>query len=166
MASTVMGGRTEDVAPPCWRLCLGFIVGPAVAALLFSLVSPLSPDSIGPLRQVVGTTVLVLIVVYPMTLVLAVPTYLALKSRLRPTAINCALVGAGIAALPWAVLSLVTPTEERIGTVVTVHAGVRTAAGWLQELQLLGGIALLGAVAGFVFWCAVALGSAASAREG
>jgi hypothetical protein len=159
----VTGQRAPAAEPPCWRLLLGFIAGPA-AALALSLISPLSPEAVGPLRRTIETTVIVLMFVYPITLVTAVPAYLVLRSRLRPSLLNCALVGGGVAVLPWLLLSLITPNEAWTGKVVTVHNHVRTAAGWLELLQNLGPIASLGALAGFVFWCAVTLGRAGPAH--
>jgi hypothetical protein len=140
-------------------LALGFITAPALAALLFSIASPLYAGLPKLTERVARTTVAVLFVVYPIALILGVPAYCILRPRMRVTAVNCALMGAGIAALPWLFLStVVTPDEATTGDVMTVYNHMRTLAGWMEVLQLVGGIACLGAIAGVVFWVLVAAG--------
>jgi hypothetical protein len=151
--------------PPLWRLVLGFLAGPATACLLFASLSPLYEGL--PLGERIARTALTAaFVVYPITLLIGVPTYLALKARVRPSAMNCVLAGAGVAALPWLAFSfLATPDEASTDGVVTAHHHLLTVAGWLELLPFVGGIALLGAVAGVVFWCAVSLGRKATSAS-
>jgi hypothetical protein len=150
--------RPPVASLPPWRVALGFIAGPAVAAVVFSIFSPLGAPGRQGVPELIGETVVVLIVVYPITLVLGGPAYIVLKSRLRPSLLNCALVGSGVAVLPWLLISLITPNEESVGKIVLVHDHVRTLAGWVELIRYLGPIALLGALAGLVFWACVTLG--------
>jgi hypothetical protein len=65
-----------------------------------------------------------------------------------------------VAAAPWLLLSIIeTADEESIGNVVMVHHHVRTLAGWAEEIKFVGGIAILGAIAGVVFWLTVVPGA-------
>ena len=150
--------------PPAWRLILGFILGPAVAALIFATASPLYAGLTSFLDRVLGTFVAACWVVYPITAVLGLPLYLALRNRAKPSVFNLALAGAAVSMAPWLLLLLVTPDEASTGNVVTVHNHIRTIAGWLEILPFMGEIALLGATAGLVFWCCVTLGRQSTPR--
>lgn len=147
-------------SPPLWRLLLGFITGPGVAVIAFSWASPLYEGLSSLSERIILTAESTAFVVYPITLIFGVPTYLCLRHRLRPSALNCILAAAGVSAFPWLLVSvLFAPDEASVGGVVTVRHHMLTLAGWFEEAKFIGGIAGLGAVAGFVFWCVVVLGT-------
>jgi len=156
--------RSENL-PPIWSVALGFSLGPGVAAALFAVASPLYAGLPDLADRIVRTAVAVAWVVYPVAVTIGLPLYFVLRKRARPTALNCAVAGGFVAALPWLLLSIITPDEASTGDVVTVHNHLRTTAGWLELLQFVGGISILGAVAGLVFWCAVSLGRLATAKS-
>ena len=145
-------------SPPLWRVILGFTVAPGVAVIAFACASPLymGLSSLG--ERILLTAETTAFVVYPITLVFGVPTYLYLRRRLRPSVLNCALAGAGVSAFPWLLLSLLAiPDEASVAGVVTAHNHMLTLAGWLEEAQMIGLLAGLGAGARLTFWCAVVL---------
>ena len=156
--------RSES-SPPVWSVALGFSLGPGVAAALFALASPMYAGLPDMADRIVRTAVAVAWVVYPVALTFGLPLYFVLRRRARPTALNCAVAGGFVAALPWLLLSIITPNEASTGNVVTVHNHLRTTAGWLELLQVVGGISIFGAVAGLVFWCAVSVGRLAGAKS-
>ena len=89
-------------------------------------------------------------------LVLAMPIYLFLRTRLRPT-LPGILAGAFlIGALPILLLALAVPMPEGAdawgGGVQTVEDGVRTWQGWLELLTGAGWFGLFGACGGLAFW--------------
>jgi len=146
-------------SPRLWRLILGFICGPAVAAGLFAVIFPLYQGLPSAPERIWHTLVTVLWVVYPVTAIFGLPLYVILRSRARASMLNCVLSGAAVSALPWFILGLLaTPNEASVGHVVTVHNHMRTLAGWTEFLQLIGGVAILGAIGGLVFWLCVATG--------
>ena len=139
--------------PPFWRVALGFLVAPGVAALAFASVSPFYEGLPSMTDRIVRSAEAVSFVVYPMAAIFGVPTYLCLRGRLQPSIGNCVFAGSLVAALPWLLaLTLVTGDEESVGNVVMVHNHVRTLAGWMEVLKMVGGIAALGAIAGLTFW--------------
>ena len=153
-------------SPPRWRVILGFTVGPGVAVLAFACASPLymGLSSLG--ERIILTAETTAFVVYPITLVFGVPTYLCLRRRLRPSVLNCALAGAGVSAFPWLLLSLLAiPDEASTDGVVTAHNHMLTLAGWLEDGKMVGFMAGLGAIAGLTFWCAVLLGGRSRQAE-
>ncbi|HYD45892.1 MAG TPA: hypothetical protein VEA79_11575 [Phenylobacterium sp.] len=96
---------------------------------------------------------------YPATLLLGLPAYLILRSRLRPSAWICALAGAVVAATPFLSLSLLsTPDFAYAGGHVTVMNGQITFWGYVQRARFIGLIGLFGALAGLVFWLIAAAG--------
>jgi hypothetical protein len=103
-----------------------------------------------------------LIGAYPPAVLFGIPAYLALRRHFEARLLNCALVGAVAAMLPWAFLMLVsTPDQASIDNRATVIDGSYTAFGWLINAQFLGEIALFGAFGGALFWAIAAAGSGA-----
>ena len=89
-------------------------------------------------------------------LVLAMPIYLFLRTRTRPT-LPRILAGAFlIGALPILLLVLAFPMPEGSdawgGGVQTVRDGARTWQGWLELLSGAGWFGLFGACGGLAFW--------------
>lgn len=146
-------------APPIRRLILGLAIGPAVAALVFATVSALFGGLPSLLVRIWQTFVTTLWGVHPVTLVFVLPLYLLLQDLLRPSLLNCALAGAAVSAFPWLVLGLLgKPEEPSIGSIVTVHNHMRTLAGWGERLHIVGGMAILGVIAGTLFWARAVIG--------
>lgn len=141
--------------PRLWRLLVAFAVAPAVAALLMALVEPLYAGLPSYFERVWRTAyVYALFGAYPPTLVVGIPTYLILRSKVAATWINCAIAGGFVAGLPWLVLSLLPSGADQasIDGQATVIDGTRTAYGWVVGLESVGEIAVFGLAAGVVFW--------------
>jgi hypothetical protein len=97
---------------------------------------------------------------YPATLVFGVPAYFLLRRHFTAGLISCSIVGAIVAALPWAIIGLLPSgaTQASVGGSATVIDGVRTAYGWLLAAQSILQIAAFGLLGGAVFWV-VAVGN-------
>ncbi|WJY18543.1 hypothetical protein QQS45_13160 [Alteriqipengyuania flavescens] len=143
----------EEFIPSGKSLALATLIAPAVAAILLALGQPLY-SGLDYLERVWRTAIDFAAFAYVLTLTLGVPALLLLYRRVRFNAVNCALTGAAIAALPWIILSMFGPAADtaRVGGRATVLNGVRTAYGHWLELQFIGIIAIVGGVAGFLFW--------------
>lgn len=137
-----------------WRIVAAFVIAPLMAAIALALFEP----GYGGLtffdRTYRSTIMYASIGAYPPTVLLGVPAYRVLKSRMRTTAFNCAGTGAAIASLPWLVLvtSLPGPDQAMLDGHVTYQNGVKTWWGWISDLYLVGTIATAGAFAGICFW--------------
>ncbi|MFN7619357.1 MAG: hypothetical protein ACK5RN_04410 [bacterium] len=142
------------VRPPFWRLALAFIVVPGAAALAMAIQQPLYAGLPDFWDRVFRTALINAVVgAYPAALVLGVPAYLLFKKRLRPTVLNCAAVGAVIAALPWLLLGLLSsPDYAYSNGHVTHQNGHITLWGLFDLAVFTGWIGLLGAGAGVLFW--------------
>lgn len=159
------GGSLLDVvdrrvSPPTWRVVLGFAVAPAAAALLFALLVPAYDGLPSHFDRVWRSSLTYLLVGgYPAALLLGIPAFIVLKTRVNPTPLNCGLAGAAIASLPWLLLSLLSaPNFASTDGHVTYNNGVITAYGLMNLATLVGEVAGLGFFAGLVFWAVVALG--------
>ncbi len=137
---------------------MGFVVAPGAAALVFSSISPFYAGLPNLSDRIARTAVAVSWVVYPIALILGLPSYFWLKKRVRPSALNFAIAGAAVATSPWLALTVETPDEASTGDVITVHHHLRTLAGWVEVLKFVGEIALLGVVAGLIFWACISVG--------
>ncbi len=93
---------------------------------------------------------------YPATLVLGLPAYFVLRSRLAPRFGHVALAGGLVAVAPWLLLMLFAPTPDLVvrGEHILAQDGVKTVWGWLDGLRLVGWIFLLGLFGGAAFWFA------------
>ncbi len=155
--------RPERTYPPAWRIVAAFVLVPGLAALIATLSVPLYAGLPSLADRIWRSTVVYgLFGAYPAAIVLGIPAYFLLRRNFDPTLASCALTGAVVAAAPWAFLSMAsTPDEASIGGRATVINGSKTAFGWLTEAQFIGRIALLGALAGALFWAIAAAGSGA-----
>lgn len=82
---------------------------------------------------------------FPTMIVFGLPAFFFLRSRLvelRPTALNCAIVGAAVAAAPWCLFFLL---------LVIFSPGPE----W-EAVLLVGKVTLSGAIGGVVFWLVAA----------
>ena len=151
--------REQRSVPPWWRVLLGFLVAPAAAALLAATLQP-GYDGLPNFFERVWRTAVFYGVfgAFPTAMFIGLPAFFLLRHRLAPTAINCALVGAIIAALPWTVITLLPQAadEASIGGRLTIIDGQLTAYGWLMQGKFVGAIALFGFAGGVIFWVVVA----------
>jgi hypothetical protein len=97
---------------------------------------------------------------YPAGLVLGIPAFLALRSRMRATVLNCSFVGAAIAAIPWIFILLLPPQSggALVGGHEVVRDGVLTWWGWIGLLTTIAQAAFAGAFGGAAFWVVAAGG--------
>lgn len=148
---TVIRERTD---PPIWRLVAAFLIVPGAAAFLMAILMPAYDGINAPFERIWRSAVaFALFGAYPTTLLVGLPVFLLLRTRLAPTLINCSLAGAAVAALPWLVLSLLDrPETASIDGKATIAEGSYTAYGWITNLAFMGQIALLGAAGGLLFW--------------
>lgn len=154
------GSLPERTYPPRWRVAAAFLLVPAVAALSFAIVMPLYgglPNMADRIWR--SAWVYALVGAYPPAVVFGIPAYFALRRHFDPRLINCALVGAVVATMPWLFLTLAsTPSQASSDNRATVINGSYTAFGWLMNAQFVGEIAIFGALAGALFWAIVAAG--------
>lgn len=150
----------ERSYPPRWRVAVAFVLVPALTALSFAIAIPLYAGLPSLMERVWRSALFYgLFGAYPSALVLGVPAYFVLRRHFAPRLINCALAGAGVAASPWLLLTMVSaPDQASIGERATVVNGSYTAFGWLMNAQSIGEIGLAGAVAGALFWVISAAG--------
>lgn len=161
--NTTRAATVSDMSsrPPGWRVALGFVVAPGVAAVLMAAFEIVRRDAANLPGQLWGLSVLVAVVgAYPTTLILGVPAYLALRQRVAPQMLHCAVTGALVAVLPWFLLVSAGPNPiyASEGGIPTVIDGWRTAYGWQMAGYLLLQIATAGFSGGCVFWLIAVLG--------
>jgi hypothetical protein len=115
-----------------WRILPAFLLAPMAAAWVMGATMPLYEGLPDVGDRISRTANFVAVVVaYPSALLFGVPLFVWLRRRgTRPTLLNCTLAGAGVALLPWLLISLL-------------------ALKFIPTLVL---IALYGAVGGMVFW--------------
>jgi hypothetical protein len=161
--------QNEASRPSRWRVAAAFVFAPAIAALAFCVLNPMYPPSADFASEIWKAVPLVTVVGgYVPALVFGLPAYLILQTRLRPTVLSCAIVGAVVAALPWALLAFLPGAEEASvdGRQMVVH-GRLTWFGFYEGAKLVGSVGLFGGLGGFAFWLIAAAGhrSARLSRE-
>lgn len=150
MASSRSGRSHQQ---PHWRrVLIAFLVAPLVpsaAAATVTLVDGL--ENGGYLQWLV---LIVLVGGYPSALILGLPGFLILRSRLGLRFIHVTIAGGIIAAVPWLLLGLFGPNPEMAtsGEHVSVVGGAKTIFGWLEWMRLVSVTFLLGLVGGAAFW--------------
>ncbi len=149
----------SDPAPPAWRIILAFLIAPGAAALAFACLGAVvtsppegAPDTIGWIG--IMTYLYALFGAYLPTLVLGVPAFLVLRRWLRPTLLNCALVGAAVAAGPWLLMLPLAslPGYGQIGGQVPAINGRLTLWGWFLQVRWIALVGGMGALGGAMFW--------------
>jgi hypothetical protein len=148
-------------SPPAWRIAAAFIVAPLIAAATMACYEPLYDGLPSEAERIFKTwMVFCLFGAFPATILAGVPTFLFLRSRVRPTALNCTLAGGFVAAAPSLVLSILSVPDAAIEDGhVTVRHGHLTLWGWLLRAEFIGEIAAFGLLGGLVFWFIAAAGS-------
>lgn len=131
---------TEPVRPSFGRLVAAFLAAPLVASLLIGMViATASAGGMGPWLPVAfGVSFGAMCVAIPTAIILGVPTYVLLRSRVRNRLPGSVIAGAVIA------------TSVTAALLLAVSGGA--PAGLEGGPWLLGGMAAIGAVAGAVFW--------------
>lgn len=154
-----MSEKPTILTPPRWRVILAFALAPGLAALVAASFEPLY-QGLPYVERVLRTGLVFAIFGYAVSLIIGVPTYLALSRRVRASWLNCSLAGAVIAALPWLLLFMVVPSADHANFdgKATVVNGSRTLYGFLKELEIVGLIGLFGFVGGFIFWLVATAG--------
>ena len=153
--------RAKRTYPSIWRVILAFVVVPGAAALLMAIAMPAYEGITDPLERIWRSAVAFAVFgAYPPAFIIGLPAFFMLRRHVNATIINCAATGAVVAALPWLVLALISrPDNASIDGRSTVIDGSLTAYGWLMNFYYVGQIALLGAIAGALFWFIAAAGS-------
>jgi len=153
--------RAKRTYPSIWRVILAFVVVPGAAALLMAIAMPAYEGITDPLERIWRSAVAFAVFgAYPPAFIIGLPAFFMLRRHVNATIINCAETGAVVAALPWLVLALISrPDNASIDGRSTVIDGSLTAYGWLMNFYYVGQIALLGAIAGALFWFIAAAGS-------
>lgn len=150
---------STNASPPAWRIAVAFLAAPVAAAIAVAWFDSLRGELREPAGRVLSTAIAYALVgTYPPTLVLGVPAFFALRKRLRPTALNCVLVGAAVAALPWFLIGLLLPggdSAEINGQAARID-GRTTLWGWFVVGRFVAMVAGTGAVGGAVFWLVAA----------
>ncbi|NJR80897.1 hypothetical protein [Sphingomonas corticis] len=159
--------RAKRTYPSIWRVILAFVVVPGAAALLMAIVMPAYEGITDPLERIWRSAVAFAVFgAYPPAFIIGLPAFFMLRRHVDATIINCAATGAVVAALPWLGLALLSrPDNASIGGRSTVINGSLTAYGWLMNFYYVGQIALLGTIAGALFWFIAAAGSRAGKVE-
>jgi hypothetical protein len=136
--------------PPIWRVALGFLLAPLIAALAFSLFEDHSLNVVVPAAMYGG---------YPAAIVLGIPAYVLLHGTMQPRFWVLMIVGGVIAVLPWMALALTnTEGSSQVGNCQSTIDGRMTWCGFLGNLWLWGYIFCFGALGGLAFWGCVAFG--------
>ena len=143
--------------PPFWRVLVGFLVAPTVAAAVFvGLAAGWAVLARGRAVDVyyvellgAGLGVSALFGTLQAFL-LGLPLYLLLEHRMRLTAVRCGLTGAAVAAAPFALPHLVDLIQKGL-----VRPGWSSSM-YVRHYSPLGVLVVAGSAAGVVFWLIVA----------
>jgi hypothetical protein len=106
-----------------------------------------------------------LLVAYPSTVIVGLPTFFFLRTKVALSVINCILAGVFVASAPWIAWLLVRdPHYWSDGPDLIYHMmGHYTVLGWIEigkaALYYLAFLAPLGALAGLTFWLVAAAGA-------
>jgi hypothetical protein len=152
-ASYTIFVNSERVVPPVWRIIAAFALTPLIAAAALAVVQPLYAGLPNLAHRIYRTTLAyALSGGYPATILLGIPAFLFLRNRVQLTALNCAVTGGVVAAIPWVLLGLFSnPDYAYSNGHVTHESGAKTLWGWVDLATFTGQIAAVGALAGVAF---------------
>lgn len=104
---------------------------------------------------------------YGPTLIFGLPAFLYLRRVTRPRFRIFTLAGAAVAALPWALMSLLPAAQEAsIDGRATVTHGHVTLFGLKEAAKLVSEVGLFGAIGGATFWLIAAAGHRPAGTSG
>ena len=116
--------------PNPWRVVLGFVLAPLLAAGLFCILTGDIDFRLFKLAMFVGA--------YPATIVFGVPAYFLLRGRVRPRLVTLAAVGGVISIIPWLIIFMMPGADyAEVGNCVTVVNGRTTLCGYFENLKFL-----------------------------
>lgn len=146
--------RLTTSSPVWWRIVAAFVFSPLIAAFALACFQPLYAGLESLCDRILRTTfAYVVFGGYPAAFVLGLPAFLILRKKLRLSPLNCAVVGAVAASLPWLLLGLISnPRYAYSNGHITHQSGSKTWWGWVDLFTFVGEIAALGALTGVVFW--------------
>lgn len=127
-------------------IAAGLVVASGVAAALFALLA-------ADIRFFTPVFVVVAIVAGA----LGLPVYLVARAARNDTSVVAAVTGFIAGAVVPAFFVFIVPAADQasVGGTSTVIDGSYTAAGWLQNLALIGFFGLIGLCGGLIFWLIV-----------
>lgn len=145
--------------PPAWRIVLAFLAAPAAG----SAVLAARYDTLETFDRFVASFRFFLPFAYVLTVLLALPAFLILIKRLRPTLRNCVAAGAIVAASPIVLLTLPVLLGSGRGSATLGGRqmwtnGIPTLYGLWVTLLEWSVFAIAGAIGGAVFWLVAAGG--------
>lgn len=125
------------------RIAAGLVFASGVASAIFAVLT-------GSIRIFTPTFVVMSVV----AIIFGLPVYLAARATRNDTPVVATVMGFIVGAAIPAVLVFAGPAadEASVGGTATVIGGSYTAAGWLQNLALVGVFGLIGLGAALVFW--------------
>lgn len=150
-----------NISLRAWRVVTAFMVAPTLAAFVLACYMPLYAGLPDLMDRVLRTTAtFCLFYAYPVTVLLGVPSFFLLRTRVRPTILHCAFTGSAVVALPWLLLVLLSeaPDYAMVGNRVTAIDGQTTMWGWIELAKSITLIGAAGALGGAVFWIVAAAG--------
>ncbi len=135
---------------------MAFVCAPMLAAAALAFLFP-AYDGLPDLADRVWRSFLIYWIfgALPPTVIVGIPLYLFLRSRVRPTLWACGASGAATISIPWAILTLRAMSameEESDGRRYYILHGNVTLLGWQRLAESLIEISLLGFVTGVIFW--------------
>jgi hypothetical protein len=156
-----MNRKTIPTYPPKGRLIAAFLLAPLASALAFACFEPLYAGLPSYLDRIFRTFVMFSLVGgLPTAAVFGVPTFLVLRHRIQPTALNCTIAGGVIASFPWFILLLIPNGTDYSfdGGHVTIMNGHRTLWCWIYAAQSILQVAAFGLIGGLTFWLIATMG--------
>lgn len=128
----------------------GFVLASGVAAALFAMLG-------ADIRLFTPAFVVISIV----GVGIGLPIYLLVRANRHDNAIFAGIAGFVVGAVIPALIVVFGPAADQasVGGTATVVNGSYTAAGWLQNLKLVGFFGALGACGGLLFWFVVRRGA-------
>jgi len=156
--------KMDDLRSPqisWWRLAVAFAFAPMVPAFILACIEPgYAGIPSMPERIFRSTVIYAEVGGYLPMIALGIPAFLLLRKRMTTSVLNCALVGALVASTPWLLLGLFPEPNFSAysGGHVTFDHGLPTLWGLIDTAILTAETALLGALAGVVFWAVATWG--------
>jgi hypothetical protein len=137
----------------------GFLLAPFVAALLLACWAPFYEGEPMPQRIVQTAQIYCIYGAYPLAVIFGIPTYKFCRSlNMRPSWLNCAIGGAGIAGIPSFLMELLMTMSFSPGEIARENGhdlivnGHATLWAWRDALISVSQISTVAFIGGLVFW--------------